>query len=544
MLPTGGPVVFRDFNVSEDGQAYRLSDSQEPGSFRIIDRQGAVEVRWFFRAGNESRTFDFQYRALYAVKNHEDASVLYFQFVSNDWDRWQKNVRLRLKPPRPLPKGEVNEWLHGPLWAASKIEDDGTIVAWCQHLPGKTYFEIRALYPTDAFPGARTTFGFVRERITEEEAGWAEEANRQREIAIQKEQTRQERWAMGKWIVFGVGLVGLMGWWELYKRFGRRSSLPPPVRIMSDIPENIPPALVGYLMNGRQIYGGALMGTLFDLARRKFITLRQVDEEKKGLFGGSRTKTTYHWDLDRAHWGKNASDLTEHEDGLIRFIFDELAEGQNSIDLKSIQKERSKFIKFFNEWKKDVKKAAEQRDWFDKQSYKGMWYSLAVAGIMLLLTLPAGFYFGPWSLVLAGFTAFVIVLSLLIPHRTRDGEMLARHWKALKRYLKKYHYRSDDRSVLLNRIDDYLIYGVVLGLEKKVFKELAGLIPADNYPQYIPWYVYHGGRAGVFTPDAFATAFSSMVATTTSAMSTAAGVGGGASAGGGGGAGSGGGGAG
>jgi uncharacterized membrane protein len=122
--------------------------------------------------------------------------------------------------------------------------------------------------------------------------------------------------------------------------------------------------------------------------------------------------------------------------------------------------------------------------------------------------------------------------------------MLARHWKAIKRYLQKYHYRSVDKTMLLDKIDDYLVYGVVLGLAQKVFKELAAYIPVEDYHRYVPWYVYHGAGSGTFTPDAFASAFSSMVATTTSSMSTASGAGGGASAGGGGGASSGGGGAG
>jgi uncharacterized membrane protein len=108
----------------------------------------------------------------------------------------------------------------------------------------------------------------------------------------------------------------------------------------------------------------------------------------------------------------------------------------------------------------------------------------------------------------------------------------------------KYHYRSMDKTALLSKIDDYLVYGIVLGLGQKVFKELAAYIPAEDYQRYVPWYVYHGTGSGAFTPDAFASAFSSMVVTTTSSMSTASGTGGGASGGGGGGASSGGGGAG
>ena len=88
-----------------------------------------------------------------------------------------------------------------------------------------------------------------------------------------------------------------------------------------------------------------------------------------------------------------------------------------------------------------------------------------------------------------------------------------------------------------------MVYGTALGISKKVYNELAALIPTGEAQRYIPWYIY--SRSGqAFSSAAFSTAFSSMMATTTSATSTAAGAGGGATGGGGGGAGGGGGGAG
>lgn len=129
VLPTTGPVTFQDFRVTENGQLYRQSESKDPGTFYIAQKQGKIEVRWFFHASNESRIFDFHYRVKDAIKCYEDTAVLYFQFISGDWDRWSKNVRLHLKPPVTLSKTQINEWLHGPLWAESRIEHDGSITA-------------------------------------------------------------------------------------------------------------------------------------------------------------------------------------------------------------------------------------------------------------------------------------------------------------------------------------------------------------------------------------------------------------------------------
>lgn len=550
-LSDQGRITFQDFNVSENGKFYERSDSERQGTYHVTKSSGQIEVRWFFNAKNESRTFDFHYRVLNAVTRYEDAAVLYYQFISGDWDRASQKVRLSVKPPGELMPSDLNEWLHGPLWAESRIEVDGSITAWCENLPSHTYLEIRALYPPEKFPGAERYSGTMRSRIREEEARWAEESNRRREEAIRKRdeairkmEARKKRQEKGKWIVIVLSVLSLGGAWRNYRKFGQRPSLPPPVKYSSDIPEKIPPALVGYLLSGKEVYGGALVSTMMDLARRGFINLREERIHKKRLFGGTRTHTEYAWDLDREYWRKHSTNLETYEDDLLKFIFEDLAMGRDSIDLKEIQKRRSQFIKFFGEWKKEVKKLGEQKGWFDKESNRGMYYSLAL-GIGLVVFAGVSAYFTEiWAIIPGIASVAVFVLGFLTPHRTKEGEMLARRWKALKRYLLKYHYRSMDRNALLARIDDYLVFGIILGLGQKIFKELAATIPVEDYKRYVPWYFYHGTGAGAFTPDAFASAFSHMVATTTSSLSTASGSGGGASVGGGGGASSGGGGAG
>jgi uncharacterized membrane protein len=550
-MTTQGRITFEDFKVSENGRFFELTDSGRPGTYRVTRPSGQIEVRWFFDAENESRTFDFHYRVLNAVSRYEDVAVLYYQFISGEWNRVSQNVRLHVKPPGDLLQSQLNEWLHGPLWAESWIETDGSILAWCEHLPSHTYLEIRALYPSEKFPSATQHAGIVKNRILEEEVRWVEESNRMREEAIrerdkaiQKMGAREQRQEQGKWIVIFLSVLGIGLAWRNYSKYGQRPSLPPSVKFASDIPEKIPPALVGYLLSSREIYGGAIVSTMIDLARRAFINLREDQEEKKKLFGGTRTVTNYTWDLNREYWREHNTDLQAYEDDLLKFIFDDLAVGGDSIDLKEIKKQQTQFTKFFREWKKEVKKLGDEREWFDRESNRGMYYSLGIGIVMIILSGLVAYFIGIWAIVLGVASLAVFVLSFMIPHRTKEGEMLARHWKALKRYLLKYHYRSMDKTALLGRIDDYLVYGIVLGLGQKVFKELAAYIPSEDYQRYVPWYVYRGTGTGSFTSDAFASAFSSMVATTTSAMSTASGTGGGASGGGGGGASSGGGGAG
>jgi hypothetical protein len=543
-LPAGGPVVFEDFAVSEGGARFRLSDTESPGTFKVERRGSSIRVTWFYRASDESRTFTFTYRARNAVTRHEDAAVLYYKFIAEEWDIPQRNVTLRLKPPEPLPREHINEWLHGPLWAESRILADATILASCQYLPRNTYFEIRALYPTGVFPDAPVRSGEVRRKILTEEAAWADEANRLREAARARAAARRQREAQGRWIAIAAGIAGLIVWWSLYRRYGKRPELPRFLEMTSEIPDDTPPALLSYLLYSRQVAGSALVGTMLDLSRRGFLALREERREVRSIWGGTKPKTFYHWDLNRDHWNRNASDLRDYETILLEFIFNDLAGGVDSVSIEEIKKNRRACVRFFRSWRKTVEAAGKQRLWYEPDSMRGMYYSLLLGGVMTGGGMLLVFLMGPWGLILCGAGGVVLGLSLLIVHRTAEGETKARHWRAVQKYLKSYEFRGADRRTLLSQISDYLVYRVVLGLSSKLYEELAAYIPEGAHGTYVPWYLYAGTRPGGFSSAAFAEAFSSMVATTTSTMSTASGAGGGASAGGGGGASSGGGGAG
>ncbi|GBD92735.1 hypothetical protein BMS3Abin05_00309 [bacterium BMS3Abin05] len=531
-FPAKGSVKFTDFGVSEGGVFYRLSQSGKPGTYQINPQNGKIEVKWFYKARNQTKTFTIHYRVENAVRRHEDAAVLYFQFISKEWNKLSHNVSIVLKPPVRLSRSSVKEWLHGPLWAVSKTEEDGTIRADCVRLPKHTILELRVLYPPDSFPNVPLSPGLVSDRIMAEEAVWAKKANRRREIAVQKEVLQHKRRAVGKWVVLGIGFLGLWGWWLLYQKYGKRPSVPLIHKLSSDIPEKIPPVLVGYLMNHGEIYGNALLGTILDLAGRKILNVREESEIKKTLFGKRRTKSHYFLDLNATEFERQKTALADFERNLITFIFDDLAQGEPSIAMVSIQKQRRKFLKFFREWKKAVKTIGDQKNWFDKESKRGLYYSLAVALFLFVLTIPAGFLIGSWAIILGGAGLIVLGLSFIIPHRTESGEKLARRWKALKNYLQKYEFLKGDHTEFLQNINAYLVYSIVLGISQKSLKKLAASIPAEDYQSYFGWYIYHG--SGAFSPETFGASFSAMIAATGSTLSSASGAGGGASAGGGG----------
>ncbi|MGD8628377.1 MAG: DUF2207 domain-containing protein, partial [bacterium] len=361
-IPLAGPVEFEGFRVSEGGRDYSRSASGEPGTFKVEQNGGKVIVTWYYKATSESRTFDVSYRARGAVRRHNDVALLYFKFIGEEWNLPQYNVSLTVRPPAGLPRGNIRHWLHGPLWASSRIEPDGTIVAQCERLPAHRFLELRAMYPLSAFEGAPVEAGSVREQIMAEEARLAQEANEQREMAIENAAERKKRGERGRNIAVGIGALGLALWWGLYKTFRNKPRVPRTLDMTSEIPDDTPPALVSYLLCSKRIGGAALVGTLLDLGRRGILNLREERLKKKSFWGGMKTRSEYHWDLDRAGWDSRAAGMTDYENSLLAFIFNDIAGGTDSIPVETIKKKRRDFIKFFRKWKKSVEKAGKEKE--------------------------------------------------------------------------------------------------------------------------------------------------------------------------------------
>jgi len=354
-FPLSDSISFTNFYVSEHGNPYNQSSSKEPGSFQIYQKENKIEVRWFYRASYETRTFDIRYTVKHLVQRYEDAAVLHYQFISKAWRKASRNIQIMVKPPVPLSKGQLNEWLHGPLWAKSEIGSDGTITARCEYLPKRSFLELRAIYPPDLFPDAQKKSGLVRTKIMNEEAQLAEEANLKREAALKKQQQKEKRRAFGKWFVMLVSLLGLWGWWLLFQKYGQRPRLHNSIPAMSEAPPPTKPALVGYLLQHREISGGALVSTLLDLAQKGYLALREKQEDHKRLFGGTRKKVDYIWELNLAVLQKAKQELIDWENDLLHFIFDELGEGRDSIRLKVIQKQQKYSASIFSNGKRKLK---------------------------------------------------------------------------------------------------------------------------------------------------------------------------------------------
>ena len=532
-IPKGSPEDFTHFSVTENGFSFQLEDSEAPGTFLIRETENSYEVRWFFSARNESRTFLLHYVVTDLVRRYEDAAVLYYQFIGDDFSQPSRQVRIQITPPTALTQAQINGWLHGPLWAEYSVGDNGTIEAWCEQLPRRTFLEINALYPPASFPEVRSRKGRVRETIMAEEAMWVAEANRAREKALEKQWSPERQQSLARWLMPALGLLGIAGWFFLYRTFGHRHSIPPGPEQTVTMPDETPPALVEYLLNSRQVSPQAIVATLMDLARRRYLLLEEDKHEAKDWMGRARTETNHTWRLQRDRYEIFSDGLLPFEDALIRFLFEDLAAGEDTIDLKSIEDHRHQFMNFFRQWREDVQVEGKKREYYDSRSIRGMKYSLVLGGILCAAAFPLVLVFGLWSLYLMAAGFVVLMLSLTIVRRTRKGEFKAMRWQAFKTYLKKHRHRHEEQSSLQENLDGAFVYGVIFRLSEKRFRDLASLLPKDSGQSPLAWYICHGNGSGRFNPAVFFDSFTSMVTVASSSVSSAAGSGGGATGGGG-----------
>jgi len=296
-------------------------------------------------------------------------------------------------------------------------------------------------------------------------------------------------------------------------------------------------------VNHGSVSGGALLATIFDLARRGILTIEEENTGKKSLFG-KKEKTEHILKLDRNALKKKMETVQPFEKEVLDFLFEELGAGEDRISLKEVAKSRSKTTKWFNKWRKGISALAKEQGFFDVESKRKMLRGLIPAIVLIILGPMAISLAGPGAVIPFATGLILLVITLATKRVARPYAVQYAQWQALRRYLRKYKFVEADRSRLQDNLSPYLIYGMVLGLTQKRIKELIGLVPNEQHAIIFPWYVYHGSYSGDHFGSAFGEAISSMVSVASSSFSSATGTGGGASAGAGAGAGGSGGGAG
>ena len=253
--------------------------------------------------------------------------------------------------------------------------------------------------------------------------------------------------------------------------------------------------------------GHHLTATLFDLARRGWF---KIHEEKKesSIFSSettgfriSRTDQTPE-DINR---------LPEWEKSIIRFVEQQIEAGEDTFD-KLFKGSRSEVSKWYASWTKKIKSAYEEKNWWDKKSYTGVALNMIFQLILVAASI-AMLVLGT-EIAIAGImiSGFMLIGSLAIIRKTKEGEETFRRWTAYIKGIKN----ADKRTINMEKADLHFIYATAFGLSEKQISTLINQT-GDSFMTVFPWIFFINGSSK--TPASLAATISTLSASGTSSFS-------------------------
>jgi uncharacterized membrane protein len=547
-LSLAGLLDVDHVQVLEDGEAYQPSTEKTPGTFFVERESEKISIRWQFRepggrAADRSkiREFTLRFRVLGAVRVHRDVAELYYKFIGTGWDRASEKVRVTIQLPKMDGNEEVRGWAHGPLHGYLSRQPNGVVNLSIDYLPRRQFFEARVVFPKQAVAAAAATLRDERDALPEilqQEAQWAEAANQRREKAAAHEKwqaANREKYASWLWLGLAAGIVFSF---YMYQRYGR-SLRRRPEAMSADVPTDMPPAVANYILNAHQLSGGALLATLFDLASRGYLQLREEKSASRFL-GFSSTKWAGEIVFDEDKLRFAPSELLPYEQQLLKFLRIELAQNNPRLSFAEIKKQPSKFRRFFEKWKKAVALQAGKPKLYDRASIRA---SLIACGFWLLIIIANAFGIHAMGETATPFfvVSFILApLSFVILRYDRETAAKLDRLHAFRRYLKRFSQTHQKYGAPWQQVDSLLVYATALNLSGAQIRPLVDAINQHHGAAAFPWFIYSSGDA----TTGIGAAMAAMVDVAGTAMSSASGAGGGTAGGGGGGAGGSGGGAG
>lgn len=526
-------IIFNDTDGIEDLQLFEVvNGSETPYSldlnakkgdanvYSYEENQNGIKVMIYSPSEDESKMFRFKYTIKNVAVMHQDIGEFYYQYLGDGNETQIGYFSAKLILPQ-FNKEEIKIFAHGPLNGTINFTNNGLIKLEASDVPTNTFIEARVLYPKEYTPLSTRNGNRTFEDLMDEELGYIKEVE---EKAARKEANKS--------IFNNISILTIAAGAAISYIFFYKNRRDPSVfdNMNSLYPEEISPAEIGLFMNS-VIDARGLMATLFDLARREYITINELKT------AGKSSKDS---EFEFIKLESTEGDLLEHESYLLNWLFNTIGNGTR-LTTKEIDNYRNKqmlrYNKEFSEWSNLVKEQLKLRGYND-QNNKSLGLIITLLSIPVfiigIVSLIYGGLYGIGALIVSG---LLFVLGLMLIYRKSDeGYIQYSLWKDFKKEFD--NYSNIDINIPK---DKTLIYAVALGISMKKLDERRRYYGDEYYPLYWGyWYFHHSNRKGGSAfEDSLNSSFYGYTGTS-SPNSTNFGGGGGFSGGGGGGAGGGG----
>ncbi|MCW9706701.1 DUF2207 domain-containing protein [Fodinibius salsisoli] len=493
-LPLEGYSSIGNIRVAEEHQPYTNSNSEKPGTFRVQRSDEEIRVQWFYNADDEQRTFSISYTLEGAIVIGPEWSEFFWNYISSNREKDTDSLDIQLQLPQSVGTDSIFSWTRGPQSKISLINSTEGYQLTAANLDEEESVKIRAIFPRSVFDQQLVSVTDPDYTLVS-----AREDEKEHQQALAEQQRKDARFAhYGRQLMIITSLLSIGFFLFFYRKFGKRHSanhISATETIM--VPGRLEPAVAGWLLQGKTISSLHLMATLLDLARRKYFVIEEKEPEK-GWFGSEEQQ------FEVKETDATPSDeLTEWEANLKNFVKEQIAKGNQQID-QLFSRSSYQASKWFSDWKTQLNDYCEAQEWYDAQSYKGVYANIAVQVLLLIGSVIATIWAGAIGVVPILITLGLMAGSAGIIRRTPEGEATYKRWKAYKAGLKN----AERYSIGSDLLDKHAIYSVAFGLSEK---EIKTMISRNEDPSSaFIWFVIYPNS--IHSSSNFARAFSSLTA--------------------------------
>lgn len=503
-------------------QPYNLVNSARNGDngvFALEEDRDDFIIKIFSPAKkNTLKTFRFKYIVKNVAVKHVDTGELYYKFIGKEnptpIEYFSASIRL---PNRNREKTKI--FAHGPLNGQINFIEDDLIKMEVSHVPAETFVEARILFPESFIGASRKTGNDNFDKIIDEELSYI------RKIEQKSASRERNRNLLGRVSLY-ISFIGFVLVNFTFRKLRRNPEIFNDIKTLN--PEDISPAELRAFMNTRVVDVRALMTTVFDLARKGYLTIEEIEAKKKKNKDFLFSKTI-----------RPIGDLLSHEVYLLNWLFETIGDGNtvSTIDIEEYRKKHlSKFNKDFIQWSREVNNNLKDKDYYENKPEFGI-----LLIFMSIISLVAGVvtlsFESLYGLIPVFLFVFLLIYGISLFTRKSDkGYVQYRLWKDIRNDLQNHRKAMKDYDTIPR--DKTLIYALALGLPMKHMDRFRDYLPDSYSPAHWSyWYFLTNRHGGSSFEDRLNSSFYGGTASTTS---SSIGGGGGFSAGGGGGAGGGG----
>lgn len=449
------------------------------------------EIAWGVSIDDEEdKIYEISYTIKDAVKNYNDCSEFYWQFIGKTngipADRVTGTVKL---PVAVQNKENLRVWAHGPLNGEISVVDNQTVSFKVNYLPDETMVEVRIAALEPVFTQNLNTVNIDKfNDIIKEETKWANDANEER-ARIKKRQEEQEE--IFKKIIICMIVVGLvidiffiLKIIKYIKEIKKTKKIVPEqeIQYFREIPEeNATSAEAAYLYYFdkktafKNNISKIVSATILNLGLKKAISFekdqkgnidivinKEIDETKLQV----EEKKIYNLLSEVEKWKSKKSKTKEEIDRISMKDIEKYAKNNDRAFLSGIDGIEGT-AQSVNKMKQNYSR--EQIEIATKWENKRTAYY-----VVAFMCLCLGVFIAPLFVVIPSIICGVLCQKLVNKTRTltQKGVNEQEKWKALKRYMENFSLLNEREVPELVLWEKYLVYATAFGIADKVLKQL------------------------------------------------------------------------